>query len=284
MKRVKGMISAAVVLFNTPLDLINRVINCYAPSKERHLYLIDNSQERLAEYQQTSWPDGVEYLFVGENQGYGKAHNIGIQKAISEKSRYHLVLNPDVHFLPDVPDQLADYADQHPDVVCMMPKVTYPNGEIQFLCKLLPTPLDLFCRRFLGGIPLLKAVGDRYTLKSFGYDKIINPPCLSGCFMFLRTDTLRQNDLAFDERFFLYCEDFDLVRRLHRYGKTLFYPEVTIAHDHARASYKDSKMLRMHMRSAFQYFNKYGWFFDAERVRMNQQILKEIRESEKKSQ
>lgn len=278
------MISAAVVLFNTPLNLIDNVIHCYAPSRERHLYLIDNSPERLREGQQTSWPDGVEYLFVGENLGYGKAHNIGIQKAISEKSRYHLILNPDVHFTPDVPDKLADYADQHPDTVYMMPKVTYPNGEIQYLCKLLPTPFDLFFRRFLGGIPLLKAADDRYTLKSFGYDRIINPPCLSGCFMFLRTETLRENDLAFDERFFLYCEDFDLIRRLHRYGKTLFYPKVTIVHDHARGSYKDKKLLRMHIRSACQYFNKYGWFFDAERVRMNKKILTEIRESEKESQ
>lgn len=274
------MISAAVVLYNTPVELIQNVIGSYAPSVERHLYLIDNSPERLTECQQTGWPDGVEYLYLGENLGFGNAHNLGIQKAIGENSRYHLVLNPDVHFSPEVPDKLASYADRHPDTVYMLPKVTYPSGEIQPLCKLLPTPFDLFFRRFLGNFPLAKAVNDRYTLKGFGYDRIINPPCLSGCFMFLRTETLRDKALAFDDRFFLYCEDFDLIRRLHRYGKTLFYPEVTIVHDHARGSYKSKKLLWMHMRSAFRYFNKYGWFFDTERKAMNRKILEELRESE----
>lgn len=278
------MISAAVVLYNTPADRIDDVISSYAPSVERHLYLIDNSGERLAECQRTGWPEGVEYLYLGKNLGYGKAHNVGIQRAIAENSRYHLVLNPDVHFSPDVPDQLVSYADRHPDTVSMMPRVTYPNGELQYLCKLLPTPFDLIFRRFLGDIPPVRAMNDRYTLKSFGYHRIINPPCLSGCFMFLRTETLRENDLAFDERFFLYCEDFDLIRRLHRYGKTLFYPEATIVHNHARGSYKSKKLLWMHIRSAFRYFNKYGWFFDPERRAMNKQILEEIREREKEFQ
>lgn len=278
------MISAAVVLYNTPVDRIKKVIDSYAPSGERHLYLIDNSPEDRSENFQTCLTEGVEYLFMGENLGYGRAHNVGIQKAIAENSCYHLVLNPDVCFSPDVPDKLAGYADQHPDTVYMMPKVIYPNGETQFLCKLLPTPFDLFFRRFLGDSPLVKSFNNRYTLKSFGYDRIINPPCLSGCFMFLRTETLREKALAFDDRFFLYCEDFDLIRRLHRYGKTLFYPEVTIVHDHARGSYKSKQLLWMHICSAFRYFNKYGWFFDAERTRMNRQILEEIRESEKELQ
>ncbi len=278
------MISAAVVLYNTPVDRIQKVIESYAPSGERHLYLIDNSPEERSESFRTCLTEGVEYLFMGENLGYGKAHNVGFQKAFAENSRYHLVLNPDVCFSPDVPDKLAAYADAHPDTVYMMPKVTYPNGETQFLCKLLPTPFDLFFRRFLGDSPLVKSFNDRYTLKSFGYDRIINPPCLSGCFMFLRTETLREEALAFDDRFFLYCEDFDLIRRLHRYGKTLFYPEVTIVHDHARGSYKSKRLLWMHICSAFRYFNKYGWIFDGERTRMNRQILEEIRESEKELQ
>ena len=74
----------------------------------------------------------------------------------------------------------------------------------------------------------------------------------------------------------MYCEDFDLIRRLHRVSKTLFYPEVTIIHDHAKESYKSKKMLFAHIKSAVKYFNKYGWFFDSERKKMNQKILEEI--------
>lgn len=275
------MISASVVLYNTSVDLLDRVIRSYAPSEERRLYLIDNSPEPLPEACRKGWAEGIDYCFQGKNQGYGKAHNIGIEKAILENSRYHLVLNPDVLFATDVPNKMVDYADRHQDVVAMMPKVIYPDGEIQYLCKLLPTPFDLIFRRFLGNTVLTRKINDRYTLREFGYDRIINPPCLSGCFMFLRTKTLQEKQLRFDERFFMYCEDFDLIRRLHREGKTIFFPEVTIVHNHARESYKSKKMLRIHMRSAICYFNKYGWFSDSERTRMNRKILDEIRGNEK---
>lgn len=117
-------------------------------------------------------------------------------------------------------------------------------------------------------------MNDRYILKDSGYNKIMNPPCLSGCFMFMRTKTLEENGLYFDERFFMYCEDFDLMRKLHRVGKTIFYPYVTIIHDHARASYKNKKLLFEHIKSACKYFNKYGWIFDKERKIQNMKIKK----------
>ena len=76
----------------------------------------------------------------------------------------------------------------------------------------------------------------------------------------------------------MYCEDFDLIRRIHRVAKTVYYPKVTIVHNHEKASYKNKKMLMTHIRSAIKYFNKFGWFFDKERRLMNTQILNEIKE------
>jgi GT2 family glycosyltransferase len=87
---------------------------------------------------------------------------------------------------------------------------------------------------------------------------------------------IKEHRLFFDERFFMYCEDIDFIRRLHRIGKTLYLPDVSIIHNHAKASYKSKKMLWEHVKSAVRYFNKWGWFFDAERKRMNNQVLNEI--------
>ncbi len=94
--------------------------------------------------------------------------------------------------------------------------------------------------------------------------------------MFMRTKTLREHALYFDERFFMYCEDFDLIRRLHRVGKTLYYPGIRIVHRQARASYTDRGMLKAHIVSACRYFNKYGWLIDPERKRMNERIIREL--------
>ncbi len=270
------MITASVVLYHSHPEDIQKVIESYAPSFERLLFLIDNGEEKTDAY--TTIPN-VNYIFRGKNDGYGAGHNIAIKKAIEMHSEYHIVLNPDLIFEPSILDELKMYADTHEDVVYMLPKVVYPDGELQYLCKLLPTPADLIFRRFLPS-SLVKKNNDRYCLKMSGYDKIMNPPCLSGCFMFMRTKTLEEYALLFDERYFMYCEDFDLMRRLHKVGKTVFYPHVQIIHNHGHESYKNKKMLMVHISSALKYFDKWGWFKDDERKQMNQQILKELGEQQ----
>lgn len=269
------MISATIVLYNTIVEDLKKIIESYSPSAERRLFLIDNSENELS-YAMDMANEFIEYIHNSKNIGYGAANNIGIKKAIEIDSEYHMVLNPDLYFDSKIVDELKAYADEDKDIVYMLPKVEYPNGELQHLCKLLPTPFDLIFRRFMPLIGPIKKLNDRYVLKSSGYDKIINPPCLSGCFMFMRTQSLADNKLLFDERFFMYCEDFDLMRRLHRVGKTVYFPYATIVHNHSKESYKNRKMLFMHISSACKYFNKYGWFFDKERKVMNSTILKEI--------
>lgn len=270
------MISAAIVLYNTKIEDVKNVIKSYAPNEERYLILIENSKQEN-NYCKRIANENIEYIHNNENIGYGAAHNIGIKRAISLGSNYHIVLNPDLQFNTNILNEMKDYADKCKDVGYILPKILYPNGEIQYLCKLLPTPFELILRRFLPQRGIIKRMNDRYVLKDFGYDKVINPPCLSGCFMFMRTEILKEYGILFDEKFFMYCEDFDFIRRLHRVSKTIYYPYVTIIHNHEKASYKDKKMLLMHIKSACVYFNKYGWIIDRERNEMNERILSEIR-------
>ena len=270
------MLTASIVLFNTPHVQINTVMQSLIDSRcVEKLYVIDNSPNDKFRILEKTIPV-VRYIH-NANLGYGASHNIAIKEAIEEGSDYHVVLNPDVYFSEEVLPTLIHYMDDHPDTVYLLPKVLYPNGEIQYLCKLLPAPFDLIFRRFFSG-KLAEKRNYKYTLRQSGYNKIINPPCLSGCFMFLRVATLRKYQLFFDERFFMYCEDFDLMRRLHRVGKTVFFPDVSIIHDHGKESYKNKKMLMAHIKSAIKYFNKWGWFFDKERKEMNKRVLSEIEE------
>jgi GT2 family glycosyltransferase len=74
---------------------------------------------------------------------------------------------------------------------------------------------------------------------------------------------------GFDEKIFLYVEDVDLTRRLHKITKTVYYPEIEVEHGLARGSYKFSKLVVYHINSAIYYFNKWGWFFDKSREHIN---------------
>ena len=272
-------LTASVVLFNTPRSQIESLFRSVIGSKcVEVFYIIDNSPNdkwRILEEEYADCGTKIRYIH-NANLGYGASHNLAMHEAIESGAIYHVVLNPDIYFGAEVLTALVRFMDENPDAAYVLPKVIYPNGEIQYLCKLLPTPSDLIFRRFLPKSWGVKR-NDRYCLKSCGYDKVINPPCLSGCFMFMRLATLQENDIFFDDGYFMYCEDFDLIRRLHRVAKTLYYPDVTIVHDHARESYKSKKMLWVHIKSAVRYFNKWGWAFDRERREMNKKVLEETR-------
>ena len=272
-------ITASIVLFNTPRTQIDTVLKSVFDSEcIETLYIIDNSPNdkwRILEKRATE--NGVTKIryIHNENLGYGASHNLAMQEAIESGSVYHIVLNPDISFGTEVLPALTHFMEENKDASYVLPKVVYPDGEIQYLCKLLPTPGDLIFRRFLPK-SWGKKRNDRYCLKMSGYDKVINPPCLSGCFMFLRLSTLQEYNIFFDEGYFMYCEDFDLMRRLHRVSKTLYFPDVQIVHNHQKESYKNKKMLIAHIKSAVRYFGKYGWWFDRERQAMNKRVLGEI--------
>ncbi|ABK14753.1 glycosyltransferase family 2 protein [Methanothrix thermoacetophila] len=268
-------INISIVTYKSSLDLVRRVVTCSLKSNlVKKLYILDNSP--TAELQELTALDyRIKYIFNNKNLGFGRAHNIAMLRSIKENVKYHLVLNPDISFHENVIDELYDYMEANPDVGLVMPKVLYPSGEIQYLCKLLPTPFDLFFRRFMPFKKLNEKRNNIYELRFTGYNKIMNVPYLSGCFMFLRTKALEDVGL-FDERFFMYLEDTDLCRRIYSKYKTVFYPNVSIYHEFARGSYKSSKLLMVHIKSVIYYFNKWGWFFDRDRDKINKQVLMEL--------
>jgi GT2 family glycosyltransferase len=235
-----------------------------------NIYVIDNSPTEIPDFHKPE----VTYIFNNKNVGYGAAHNIAIKKTIEQKIPYHLIINPDISFEPQILSEIVYYMDENTNIGQLMPKVYYPNGEIQYLCKLIPTPYDLFIRRFLPDSWTRKRT-EKFELRNSGYDKIMDVPYLSGCFMFLRTEAVKEAGM-FDERFFMYPEDIDLTRRIHQKYLTVFYPEVSIVHHHAKSSYVDFRMMVIHIFNLIKYFNKWGWFFDKERRKVNKEIIKQL--------
>jgi len=237
------------------------------------LYIIDNSpMDKIRLFCNSP---KINYIFNNANLGYGKGHNIVIKQTIQQKIKYHLVLNPDVYFGKGTIEKLYNFMENNPDIGLSMPKISYPNGSVQYLCKLLPTPMDLIWRRFLPASKYLDKRNFLYELRFTGYDKIMDVPYLSGCFMFIRTEALSRVGL-FDERFFMYFEDTDLTRRIHKHYRTVYCPEVSVFHQYQKGSYKNWKLLKYHVQSAIRYFNKWGYFFDKDRQVINRNILKKL--------
>ena len=209
------------------------------------------------------------------NCGYGAGHNIAIREAMEVGAIYHVIVNPDIYFGEGVLEQLVAYMNVNKEIGLVMPKILYPNGELQYLCKLLPTPFDLLLRRFGLWKKYREKRDIRYELRFADYNQEMQVPSLSGCFMFARMSILKQVD-GFDERYFMYAEDLDLCRRIGKIAQTMYYPKVSVYHAYAKGSYKNRKLLRYHMCSMFKYFNKWGWLWDIERKTINKRVLNKL--------
>jgi GT2 family glycosyltransferase len=264
-------VTASVVLYKNSLLMVDRLLSILNSSDILdQVIVVDNSPLKL----EFDWNKFQKVQYIKSNNvGYGRGNNIAINKILNY-SNYHLVINPDVFFDGNILPKILNKLLCDSSIGLIMPKVLYPDGQIQYLCKLIPNPVELLFRRF--PFPLyksyFKSMNDKYELKWTGYSKEMNVPVLSGCFMFLNVEALREVGI-FDDRYFMYAEDMDLSRRIHERYKTLYYPEVFVHHEYAKSSYLNIRLLFAHIISIIRYFNKWGWFFDPLRKKFNNEFV-----------
>lgn len=252
-------ITGSIVTYNTNIGELDQVINSFFKTNLRvKLFISDNSPtDKLREYFKNKNYENIEYNFNNYNGGYGWGHN-RILKKIKNCSKYHIVLNSDIYFDDNVLEELFIFMERNQDIGNVMPKVKYPNGEIQYICKRNPRPLNIILRSFNLQNKIFKNMNYLYEMRDKDYNNLMDVEILSGCFMFLR-NSIFETIGYFDENIFMYFEDFDYNRRIRCQYKTIYYPYVEIIHNHARQAHKDIKMFFIALRSAIYYFNKWGW-------------------------
>ena len=285
------MITASIVTYNHHLLDFEPVLRSLFASPVDVIYVVDHSdtvmdlKAELNEYTakvllgesylQEKRNNGFRLVYMPhENNGYGGGHNVAMRDAKEHGSEFHLVVNPDVWFGPEVIPAMVDYMRGHDDVGNIMPKVLYPNGSVQRLAKLLPSPMDMIGRFCLPDFVIFRR-NNKFELRQSGFTKTMNVPFLSGCFMFLRTSILDTVGY-FDERFFLYGEDVDFSRRIYRQYRNVYLTDISIYHTFTRGSRKSLRLMLIHIMSMVKYFNKWGWVRDKERRRINREVQKQI--------
>lgn len=264
-------LTVSVVLFKTDIGEIENILKIISQSNLKvKVFFVDNSPDL---HLKSSIPvnEDIEYIHIGKNLGFGKGHNIAIRKSC-DISEFHLILNADVSFKAMILEEMYSYMKENEEIGLMAPKIYNPDETIQYSAKLLPTPANLIFRRFIPIKFIKEKMDNRYEFRSFGFDRIIEVPFLMGCFLFINTkvfDVVK----GFDERFFMYVEDIDLTRRIFEHFKTIYYPHVSIYHQHSKGSYRNKRLLKYHIIAAIKYFNKWGWLFDRGRREINKKVL-----------
>lgn len=269
------MITASLVLYKSKIIEVKTVLECVDKSIIDVVYVVDNSPTDTLRDVVYVTSKKVEYIYGQGNLGFGEGNNLAIKKAQKAGSIYHIVLNPDIIFCADSIQRLYSYMELNPEVGLVKPALVHKDGSFNASAMLLPTPLLIFGKRFLPP-KMREHLTSHFYLMELDLSKTMEVPNFSGSFLFFRMETLEIAG-AFDDRYFMYFEDFDLVRRIHKISKIMYYPEVTIVHAHAAEHKTNKKLLWAGFKSGVKYFNKWGWFFDRDRKNWNKQVFEQYR-------
>ncbi|WP_034644115.1 hypothetical protein [Desulfovibrio inopinatus] len=259
-------ISASIVVFKPDVGLLGNVLNRLHTAALRagcarlDVTLIDNSPiPVITTAPHVDRPLSMRLIHRPDNPGYGAGHNLAIGQTSTD---FHLILNPDALLEADALVQALNFMAAHPDVGMISPAVFAPDGKQQYLCKRYPTVFDLIARGFFPTRlkQFFRARLDRYEMHDCinPRDIVFDPPIVSGCCMFCRTVHLLHCH-GFDERFFLYFEDFDLSLRFTECGRLAYVPSMRIIHHGGYAARKGWRHIRYFAASAFRFYVKHGF-------------------------
>jgi GT2 family glycosyltransferase len=268
-------ISASIVLYRNDAKQIADTILCLLSSNlDIRVFLVDNSPTDALRV--LSAHKRCTYIHNPSNPGFGAAHNVVIKKSIEAGCKYHFVVNPDVFFEADVIEKMVRAMINDSNVGMMMPQVLNLNGSVQYLPKLLPSPLTILLRKIKRPVKLYSKFISKYELRFVPHDLTYNAPILSGCFTLLNLKVIQEIGM-FDDKFFMYFEDWDLSRRIHKKYKTIYFPKVSVYHGYESGANKSGRLFKVFIKSAIRYFNKWGWFFDFERKKINDNTLMQFK-------
>jgi GT2 family glycosyltransferase len=255
MPNIASSVTASIVLYKTPFAKIIPLISALAAQGVAKIYVIDNSPLSFDTIGKSKIADYCEYIRAGANVGYGRGHNIAIQRSVGLYD-YHLICNPDIGLRGSLISEMVSYMNTHQDVGLSMPKIIGTDGKMQYCCRRSPVPLDYVSQVICPG-SWGKRRAFRLEMRDLDYDLEMEVQCLSGCFMFFRSSVLMELR-GFDEQFFLYFEDFDLSMRSSRLARNVYLPSSSVVHERQSAHRKSWRLKIAFAVSAMRYFLKWG--------------------------
>jgi len=203
----------------------------------------------------------LTYLHGHANIGYGAAHNLALHGTGTD---WHLVLNPDIELAPDALGAAVRWLDAHPEIGAVVPAVTNPDGQVEYLCKRYPAVLDLALRGFAPGFlrTLFRRRLERYEMRDrigpASSEPVFDIPLMSGACMLVRRRAIDATG-GFDPDFFLYFEDYDWSVRLNAVTRSAYLPAARVVHHGGRAARKGLRHIGWFARSGVRFYNKHGW-------------------------
>jgi hypothetical protein len=221
-------VTAVIVHFQTPEETVRavRAVNTTAPGAD--VVVVDNAsgdgiRARLER-------EGLRTRVIEEpaNRGFGAGCNRGARES---SGALLLFLNSDTEVRPGAVAALYAALDADASAAAAGPRLLDPDGSLQPSIQRRPTPWRIFCESsglasLAGGRGLLR--GHWKTLEDHARPQAVEN--LVGAALLLRRSAFEEVG-GFDEEYFLYAEETDLLTRLTQAGhRILFVPGAEVVH------------------------------------------------------
>ncbi|KQT22978.1 glycosyl transferase family 2 [Chryseobacterium sp. Leaf405] len=194
-----------------------------------HCIVIDNgSTDGAQEYIKTHFPE-VDFVRSEKNLGFGKANNIGIEKAYKEGADFFYLMNQDAWLYQDSMEKMLKVYNDYPQ-----------QNEIGIISPMhidgSENHMDIYMDRYIAqNTEKNRLISDLYmqTLKPYYEVKFIN-----AAHWFIPRNTVETVG-GFSPYFFHYGEDNEYVNRIHFHQKkVLLVPSAKAVHDGVQSFHK----------------------------------------------
>jgi GT2 family glycosyltransferase len=252
------LVSVIVVNYNGA-DALERCLEALVADTDdasAEVLVVDNaSSDGSPEMVRSEFPE-ISLLPNTTNEGYGAAMNDALR---STRSPYVLVLNADTRLISGSIHECIRHMEAHPRVGLVGPRLTNPDGSVQW--SAFPFPGTLAWLRENNPVgPVLRHLPSvrQQMLRYRTTDRPLDVPWVLGAALLIRRETFDAVG-GFDESYFMYYEEVDFCYRLLRTGWAVhFDPRLTIEHvGAASTSQLGAPMITQHFYSTRRFYRRY---------------------------
>jgi N-acetylglucosaminyl-diphospho-decaprenol L-rhamnosyltransferase len=255
----RGSRVACVVVTYDALQWIERCLESVAGTET---VVVDNgSSDGTVGFIRAAFP--AVRVIEEENRGLAAGWNRGIAATDAE---HVLVLNADAWLVEDALERLVEAADRYPGAGLVAPRLLNPDGSLQRSVRGYPTVWRLATEYLY----LRKLAPSSHALNAFygaGFDHASEREVdwVMGACMLVRRRAFDEVG-PFDERYFLFSEEVDWMRRAADRGwSVVFTPHARCVHVGAAAH--GGRMFKENVRGHLRYLTLHGRPGEAERAR-----------------
>jgi GT2 family glycosyltransferase len=215
--RVRGKsrnldLSVVILNWNTCalLEKCLRSLVCPQRGIDVEIIVVDNaSGDNSRDMVRREFPQ-VKLITNRKNVGFGAGNNVAVPQS---SGRYVLFLNSDTVVMDGALAAMVRYADANPDIGVLGPKLLNGDGSLQYSCRRYPNLATGFFRNTpLGRLFPNNRFATDYLLQDWDHATPRDVDWVSGAALMMRRELIDQIG-AFDEDYYMYCEDVDLCWR-----------------------------------------------------------------------